>query len=344
MLSTSRRVTVVRYVGVNGADRDWLTEPYRFRFTVPAAGGGDSGGRQGALRRAHRNVEWLEVGAVVVPMDVPATAMTATSAVGSDVQHRYQYNYNFQYPYVLLAMAQHGGQYDGTNDAMRDAFCMLRFRRAYQGASGRGYVQLEPMQQERRVFSPAPLASLGDMRLSLLKPNGTLFNNSLDNMRMQSLAYDIANPMLLRILLDRFVDRNEFLVQDNVMMTGFTCELTADGSQLDSTQVKSLNDFVNRHQGHEVVKVGDPNEEGFVSDFYVLAPGMLDQGVGRLLLDERLLDVVRALGGGMVGAGVRVASPAHLINVSLQSVVSLRLGVAQYESAIPTNYQHQILM
>ena len=74
--------------------------------------------------------------------------------------------------------------------------------------------------------------------------------------------------------------------------------------------------------------MGATNDSGFVNALYILAPGVMDVAQGRVLVDDNIISVINALGGGSsdVGASIYMSEPASVINTSLQPVVTLRVG------------------
>ena len=305
----AQRAVVERYLSINGGDRDASADPQRYRFTVSMRGyaAGDMG-------QAHRDVEWIEASCVVVPMEAALPA-------GAD-RGFHQWDFGLAYPYLVLAVDGMEGTYDGTSEAVRRAFCVLRYRRAYRTPNGRGFVVLEPMQGERRTFAPAPLAQLGSLRVSLLRPNGALFNNSADRSLVSALEYDPLERLYLTLVLDRFYDPNEFAPGDLVTVAGFRSEGAAGDPDPDA--YGALDAFLNRPEGHEVVRVAPANDQGFSRKLVVLAPGVLDQGAGVVVIDGRIVRAVQQLGAASAPAAV--AAPGRLVNASLQCVVSLKLG------------------
>ena len=85
--------------------------------------------------------------------------------------------------------------YDGTNEAIRDAFCKFVYQRHFKSANGRGYVVMQPMQDEIKEFHPTPLSSLNNLSLSIRRPNGTLVNDSRDDYRVTG-GGPMARPVL----------------------------------------------------------------------------------------------------------------------------------------------------
>jgi hypothetical protein len=239
----------------------------------------------------------------------------------------YRMHFSLAFQYVLLALDGFDALYDGTNEAVRRAFAMFIFEKEYKAPNGRGYVVLRPAQDERRVFS-TPLASLRDLGVSLLKPNGTLFNNSTDAYTASHLQYETGTRMFLKVVVDQYFDRNELYVGDSVMFRNFRIEARAGTSSPAHDHLAAMMEFVNRPQGHEIVQLGSGNEQGFVNAIYVLAPGVLDVGAGRVIVDDNLVGVVGALGAGPLdgAAPVVVTRAAAILNASLQPVLALRVG------------------
>jgi hypothetical protein len=313
------RMTVERFIGINGFNRDIRTDPYRHKYTVNVSGQGGGG-----LHGTYRNVEWMSATSIVLPMEIIQT--------GNVIPKKFfNQGFSFSYPYLLLRIEGFDGVYDGTNEAMRRAFCMFVFHRSYKAPNGRGYVLLEPAQKERKVFA-TPLASLRDLTVSLIKPNGTLFNNSVDNTKVSMLQYEMQYRLYIKVVCDTFFDRNEYYPGDIVMLRGFVAEPPNESETgTDAGAYSILNEFVNRQQGHELVQLGAPNDQGFFKTFYVLAPGVLDQGRGRVITDTRILDVVQSL-NRTTSPGI-VTSPGLLLNMSLQNVITLRVGTQSTDAS-----------
>ena len=311
----SQRVTLEHCIALCGADRDVTVNPYRYNYVVHAAGYEASG-----LQHAYRNVEWISATSVVLPMEIiqPSTATPKPF---------FSNEFSFAYPYVLLAIEGFDGVYDGTNEAVRRSFCMMVFHRSYKAPNGRGYVLLQPAQTERKLFR-TPLASLRDLNISLLKPNGTLINNSVDSTKVALLQYETQNRLYVKIICSTYFDRNEFYPGDMVAIRGFVSApptAPAADSSWDAQQFRALDAFVNRREGHEVVQLGQPNDQGFYKTFYVLAPGVLDQGVGRVLVDDRIIAAIALLNSAATPANV--VTRGVLVNSSLQNVVTMKLGM-----------------
>lgn len=307
-----------RYLSVNGADREWPVEPLRFRFTARAATTGS--------RSMFRNVHALKVSRVVLPMEI-----AVRETLHEPSKPSFQNAFSFAFPYVLLSIAGFEDVYDATNDAARQSFCHLIFDRQYKAPNGRGYVVLEAMQHENKVFAPAPLASLPNLTLSLQKPNGTLFNNSRDDFAVVKVEHDAYNTAYFKIVLDKYFDRNEFYVGDTVNFSRFafteSATVLALGNALPtSSALDILQVFINRSEGHEIVELGNANDSGFYRSFYIGAPGSLDQEAGRVTIDTYLIDNLNAY-NTEVPVSSDLNQSGYVINTSLQITVAFTVTV-----------------
>lgn len=316
--------TVVNYLALNAADRDLTAQPSRFHFTVR------TGGRQSAssLQGTYNNVAWIEATRILLPMEV-------VQATGSVVMPKGYYNlaYSFAYPYVVLLIEGFNDMYDGTNELARRAFCTFIYDNEYKAPNGRGYLMLRPAQDERKTYS-TPLGTLPDLAISIAKPNGTLFNNSQDAYTVSMLIYEPNNRLFIKVVVDQYFDRNEYWVGDWVRLSGMTLAMapTASATSAAAAYHAALQAYVNRPEGFEIVQLGTSNPQGFYNAFYVLAPGVLDQSKGSVIIDANLSGVVSAMATG----AVTVATPARLMNASLQPVVTMRIGCLRGDVGGPT--------
>lgn len=321
--SASRaRAVSVRYLSICGADRDWAAQRRRYSYTVRLGGGGEND-----PQAAPRDVVAVAVRSVVLPLDV----LESRSIVHAP-RRTFQHDFSLGYPYLVLRISELGSNYDGTNPVVRDCFCKLMFDTSYSTPSGRGFLVLKPMQDEERVFSPAPLASLPRLTVQLLKPNGTLFNNSTDDYEVAKLEHEPFNPHLVKLVLDKFFDRNEFTHGDHIIVRGFRLRPDAPAGEQLPPALRRVEEFANRPEGHEVVEVGEANEAGFHRTLYVLAPGVLDADAGRVAQDA---EAVAALNEHNASAppAIQLESGApgngRVMNTTLQNVFGLCIKVLE---------------
>eukprot|EP00798_Chlamydomonas_sp_ICE-L_P030991 gene30991-biopygen5589 len=187
--SVTRHVgDVYRSVGLHGVDRDVEAHPHRFRFGSSVTGFG---------REDFRGISWISVSSAIVPMERRASS-----------KRPYLHDYDFSYPYVLVNLEGFDGMYDGSSEAIRRSFCVLVFDRSFRAANGRGYVMLKPVRELDRKTFDTPLASLRSLVVSITRPSGALFNNSVDALRLTSLSYETQYGLYIRIVCNCFFDMN----------------------------------------------------------------------------------------------------------------------------------------
>lgn len=325
-LPTTQLRESVRFLTIDGSDRDYLTFPFRYKFMART-----HGLQASSLMRSYQNIVWIEATRIILPMEI-------VSATGSVVMPKGYYNieYSFAFPYLVLMLDDFDGTMDGTNELLRRAFCVFVYDRDYKAPNGRGYVLLRPIQAERKAFT-TPIGSLRDLSLSLVRPNGVLFNSSRDELTASLVKYEPQNRLMLRVVVDQYFDRNDIWTGDMVRMNSFSAEII-DANSTTPELVAGVNElvaFVNRGEGHQVIQLGATNDQGFINSFYILAPAQLDSVKGSVVVDSAPLAVVAALGAGALDstARVRVTAPARIINMSLQAVITMRVGCLE---AVPS--------
>jgi len=331
------RVETLRYVSINGFDRDWVADPYRYRYTVRVMSAGDPSDG-GTLNASFRDVTAIQATCIMLPMEITPNRYTIITPDYVPDKPTYQHEFSFSYPYVILALEGLEGVYEGTNDNVRRAFCQFKYEKHYKAPNGRGYLQLKSMQDEVKRFFPSPLASLRDLRLSIQKPNGTPFNNSRDDYRLVKVEYQAYNATALLIVLDKWFDRNEFFLGDTVAFRGVTVDYTAmseakrqEFSGADRSALDRMLLFLNRKEGHEILEVGGANDKGYIQSFYVFAPGTLDQEEGELVLDEPAIAVLDKFNVAIQETATDTSTTGTtgaVLNASLQNTVSMRVWTA----------------
>lgn len=305
-----------RYLAMGSADRDWTAEPFRYSYTMRFGAYADNSGAN-----VLRDVRELMITRVILPLEInerPSLAVITARTVAPN----YINDYNFKYPYLTVRLEGfENDMYDGSNDAIRRAFCAVVFDRAFRAPNGRGYVILRPMQDEKKLFAPAPLASLRSFRIELLRPNGALLNNGTDEHRIRNFDYEDSNPAHVVVVLDRFFDKNEFFVGDSVRFSGYAAS-PPEGAVSDGS-FEAFATFVNRPEGHEIVEIGQSNESGFYNSFYVPGPGYLDKAAGRLVMEQTYIDALRVFNNQAGGRAPQGGSNGAVCNTSLQNVIAM---------------------
>jgi hypothetical protein len=287
---SSRRL-VQRFVSINSFDRHWIHDPFRYAYTVWFSGFGQSDGQH-----RYKSVRELAVTRLVIPMEVnekPSLSLT-TLAMSNTSAHN---DNAFNHAYLMVCIDGFDDVYDGTNDRVRRAFCMMVFDKAYRAPNGRGYIVMQPAQAERKLFYPAPLSDLRNLKISIVKPNGAIVSNSTDDYGVSKFEHEDYNPTHLRVVLDKYFDKKEFFVGDTVLFRDYKAHTHADCCGIvpvDPGSVQMLNEFINRAEGHEIAELGQPNENGFFRTFHIMAPGHLDKVAGKLVVNTRVIDALLA--------------------------------------------------
>ncbi len=263
-ISEPRVDSVRHYLSLTGADRDWVAQRHRYRYAL------DVGAR-------FRNVGTLAATCIILPMEI-SEKRTLSMVPKSTFLHEY----GLMYPYLLLCVENAASVYTGANAAVRRAFAKFVYETSYRSPNGRGYLIMRPMQNESMVFRPAPLASLDRISLEIQKPNGTLYNDAVDDFGVIKIEHEAWNRMFLKVITDKYFDRNEFYIGDSIILAGFDL-----GS---SKALERLAAFMNRREGHEIAEIGKANAQGFHNNFYIPAPAQLDSEVGRMELDVEVIE------------------------------------------------------
>ena len=241
----------------------------------------------------------------------------------------------FAHPYLLLNI-ENINVYDGTNDAIRGAFSVLRFDTSYMGPNGRGYVVLVPMQNEVKIWTP-PLASLQNLRISLTRPNGTLVSNAVDDYRLTRIEYDATRSLWIKLITDKYFDKHEFTGGDLVYLRGCKAQISAisassaansASSQTSSRTTDHLLEFLNRQEGHEVIQVGTSNQAGFFQNFYIMAPSTINQAMGRMDIDGDIVDVIQTIAADTSGESFITGD---IMNTTLQMTLSMQVSVVSQQ-------------
>ena len=274
--SANQMILVDKYLSVNGFDRNWTTEDNRFNFRVDFSFGENS------LQHKYKNIRSIEATRVIIPMEIGEC-----KSIINVPKTYFNHEFSFSYPYLMLYVEEFNDVYDGTNDNIRRCFCQLVFDKAYKAPNGRGYIILNPIQKEKKVFHQSPLSLLSRMSLSLRKPNGQLFNTSKDQYKVYKVEYEVRNKQYLKIVTNIYFDKNEFYKGDTIMIKDFM--MTIETPEMSSTVVNFWNEYINRKEGHEVLEIGQANDRGYFRTFYIGAPGSFDVNIGEYQVDTEMI-------------------------------------------------------
>lgn len=301
---------VCKYIAVNGFDRDWVQNPYRFAFSVPA------------LANRYRNITRIKFTTLLIPTDI----LDVRSA--SNIPKPYFLNnFHFNFPYLLLQVKELDSLYDGTNPSILRSQTMFSYCSDYRASNGRGYLMLKPIQDEEIVFYPNSLASLPKMTMSLLKPNGVLFNDSKDTHTIAMVVYEDYNAEYLKIVLSRYFDKNEFFKGDTVLMQGYRLDPAPSVGQS-----SDMERFLNRAEGHEIIELGQANDNGYYLNFSIRAPGGFNDRVGAFELDTRAIVALNAYNEAAASCTNPVTSHGSILNMSLQATLTMRIHLSSADA------------
>jgi hypothetical protein len=302
-----------QYLIVNGSDRDWNL--YRDRFRVVADFGGLHGDSD--LQGRYRNIRSISMKRCIIPQEI-----CDVSSFGNVAKSFYTHNYSFNVPYVLISIDEIADVFDGTNDAVRRSFCQMIVDKHYRSANGRGYFVLVAMQDERKVFHPVPLSRLSKMTITVRKPNGEIFNESRDDFSVAGVSMDPVNPTYVQIMFDKYFDKNEFYKGDTIRIKRYQLSRPTQDiavAQGSTGSLRKMEDFINRASGHDIMELGQPNQQGYFKTLFIRAPGKFDPAQGRFVTESECMDVLNA------DDVVAIADTAHAINMSLQCSFSFKL-------------------
>jgi hypothetical protein len=311
------RTLSTRYVTINGYDRDWLMQHRRCAFSI------DFGG----FAHKYKNVSSIAFTRLIVPNEI----IEARSLYNMPkfVHHHDQ---KLAYPYLFLQVDEISDVCDGASQQAQKSFTQFIYDTSYKCPNGRGYVVMTPAQNETKTFYPQTLSAIQRLTFQITKPNGTLFNNNRDDYNITKIEYEIYNTLYIKIVTDKYFDKNEFYIGDSIQMTNYSMYMPpAAASPPSASDYAAMASFVNRPEGHEIVQLGDANENGFYRSFYVLGPCHLDQCAGKLVIEKNLVDTLKLYNAA---TGSLHPTAGSIINVSLQLVISMTVGLDVADKSI----------
>jgi hypothetical protein len=292
-----------RYIIVNGFDRDWSIHKSRFRVVA------DFGAVAGnSMQQRFKNIRSISIKRVIIPQEI-----CDAPSLGNPTKNQYNHSFSFSMSYVLIAIDEIQGAIDGTNDTARRSFCQMLPDKCYKAPNGRGYLVLQSMQDEKRIFYPTPLSSLNRLTITVRKPNGDIFNMSQDDYVLARIQRDGLNPSYMMLELSAYFDRNEFWKGDSILIRNFEMEGGVGGGGAG----RRLADFMNRSNGHVIAELGQPNPSGYFKSLYIRAPGTFDSERGIDTVDDEIMRLIDADDGGAVSGCI--------MNSTLQITVSFKV-------------------
>lgn len=330
-------ISPAHHITFNGYDRDWVKQRARFKFTIDTTN----------LKKTYKNITEVSFPRIIIPAEVFDTR----SIQNPMPKMNYTHKFSLAVPYIMLIVDELVDVSDGVNAANQSAFANYVHDCTFNTENGRGYHIMKSMQDETKIFHPTVLASLPRLNFTIAKPNGIPFNQSKDNYFIWKIEYPEYNRPYLKIVLDKFFDKNEFFKGDSIYVKNFRIPVfdrelvqANDEAGIPHTDPAYLEylenaytfnrimEFMNRPEGHDILEVDKPNAEGFSRAFMIHAPGSIDAENGRFVINKQMVDLIKQKSKNEAH-GHECDDNSHsspiksgdLINVSLQVVVSMRI-------------------
>ena len=317
-------ISPYNYIVINGYDRDWIRQKMRFQFSVEMS----------LLTKTYKNIHELALTKLIIPNEI----INERTVSNPNPKVKFNHDYRMSVPYLTVQIDEISDVCDGINQVNQKAFTHFIQDNHYMTENGRGYTILIPMQNERKIFYPTPLASLPKMTITITRPNGTLFNNSRDKYHLWKVEYEEYNRKYIKIVLDNYFDKNEFHRGDIIYVKKFMLpkfdkeaeDLEDDPAyQVYLTNTYTYNkimEFINREEGHEIIEIGKPNDDGFYRTFFVTAPGEFDAENGRFVIDKPMVDLIQSYNQENLPQILNPIKAGFIINSSLQPVLSMQIN------------------
>ncbi|KAG1667149.1 hypothetical protein FOA52_004144 [Chlamydomonas sp. UWO 241] len=288
----------VRYVMINGFDRDWRVHKLRHEFPIDFTTVGN-----------YKHVTMIKFTNLILPCE------NITSAKPQLIS---TFDMKMSFPYVLLRVEELEKQYVGMNNASRNTSVCFIYENSYKCTNGRSYIILKPAQHETLYTNMA----LSRLNFSIRRPTGALISNVTDSHEVQKVEYELYNQLYLKVVMTKYYDKTEFNVGDNVKASGYKIYKPDPSSDTTAApDYNKINDFINRDEGHDIMQLGEPNEFGFYRNFYVTGPNTFDSVNGKLVVDKNMVDALKNYNLLVVSSASTGIGAA--INTSIQPVIHM---------------------
>lgn len=142
--------------------------------------------------------------------------------------------------------------------------------------------------------------------------------------------------MYIQVILDKYFDKNEFYIGDQIIISGFKITRPKDSTtHLYDMDFNGMQAFINRPEGHDIVQISEANSNGFYKSFYILAPGELDQQQGKLIINKQFVDALREY--NTLTTIINTNKNGSVINMSLQVTISMTISTNVGNTSIITS-------
>jgi hypothetical protein len=366
-------------ITISSLDRNWENNrETRYNYQVKFKTPDDSNLNNAYIRTQFKNVVSVQLVKAFLPYDTTPVPFDFRMNIGLQT-----------YPYLVLNIEELNNVYSGTNKNIDHSFAHLVFDKDYKSqifekgagdataygidddgvanddAQGphipvsiyekqftRGNYGYIPVGLEKKIFYPAPLASLNNMTINLRNPYGESLNVLRDNLSISKLqfingvatsnsgAYQISGALgfptdddssngyhvIVITTNERFSNRN-FSIGDRIRIKN--CTVTSDDTNGDA----EFTTFLNRDEGHYIINLAHQapsatNTQDFINTIHIAPMGRYDPDSGTLLEGHSRSGYYQASDGN----DVAVSSNSNLINMSLQN--SLVFKVVTREKSI----------
>lgn len=307
---SQKKITIEKYVTINGFDRNWSLYPMRYNFAIDMA----------QLARVYKNISSIWFTSLILPMEI-----VDDRSILNAPKYTFNHQFKIDFPYLMLQVDELSDVYDGLNQQVQKCTTMFVYDNAYKADNGRGYVIMRPLQNETKTFTPQ-LQTLQHLTFRLIKPNGTFLNESKDAFSVIRIDYTTYNELYLQVTLDQYFDKNEFFVGDTIMIKNYSVNV-ANHHCISPIEFTEVGTFINRTIGHEIIRVGEANEHGYTNNFYINAPSEFSPQTGRKVLNKCTLDAIRAYNDANPINMHEPSKMSDIINMSLQNVLTFTMSL-----------------
>lgn len=269
------------------------------------------------VEKVLKNIHSISFKKIIIPNEL---------GLASAFQSEHQFShFSFNFPYVLLKVDEFSNLI-GTNDTIRRCACQFEYSNSFNCPNGRGYITLEPVQNEVVIFAPLLKATLNTMTLSIIKPNGELLSDNSDGNFILKIEHELSNPYYLKVVLKHYFEKNAYYIGDYVQIRNYI--IYNISPNMSDNEIQALVEFMNKPEGHEIKQIGEANEFGMFNSFFISAPVTVDTLKGTKCVNDPLVNQIEYYNCNMVDFSITIGS---IINMSLQISVSLSIKTQEYD-------------
>lgn len=189
-------------------------------------------------------------------------------------------------PYLLLSIDELNNNTQTTSKNRFPYFSKLNLNTCItvRDKNIRGFANLMPPMQAKRDFYNNPLQQLDKMSFNILKSDGNLYGNentyNIDNILVTSITFENSDngttwlnttgkTDFIVLNVEPYINLSQYKISDRIIIKNFKCCQTITNTNAISFDTsknfhKSLEDFINLDEGHNIIKLGP---EGDIPDF-----------------------------------------------------------------------------